>query len=235
MASRHGLDVASVATESTRVSVEDVRRHLSVKQTARASGSRKSIAEHMTRAWLTAPHGSATTLADVGPLIELRARHPGMTFTPLFATVLVRALETCPCTTGDTHLGIAVAMGERLLVPVLHRASASNFGAFAAQVDDLVSRARVGRLRPEEMSGGNFTLTNVGVFGALHSQPIIPEGHAGILGVGAIQPRAVARDGYLAVRPCAYLSAVVDRRLIDESLADRLLGEMVSQIERLAL
>jgi len=178
----------------------------------------------MTRSWLTIPHGAVSALADVGNLVAYRRAHPEMTFTPIFAAALVRALNV------EVHLGIAVAAEDGLIVPVLHGADATDFEALAKKVEDLVERARTRRLKPEEMSGGTFSLTNLGVFGALHSQPIVPEGHAGILGVGAIQPRAMAIDGLLAVRPSAYLSLIFDRRHLDEPAAADLLASIVREL-----
>jgi 2-oxoglutarate dehydrogenase E2 component (dihydrolipoamide succinyltransferase) len=262
MAAQHGLDLNALAPSEpgSRLTAREVRRHLELRAgkpspppaaqpaphphvaegaltPAVASGSRQAIAEHMLRSWLTIPHGSVTALADVANLVRYRKAHPDITFTPFFAAALVGALQTCPwmLPAGEgVHLGIAVAMKGMLLVPVLHGPDASDFDTFASAVEDLVARARAGRLRPEELSGGNFSLTNVGTFGALHSQPIIPERHRGILGVGAVEPRATAREGYLAVRPSVYLSAVVDRRFLDEQLAGRFLAEVLRHLEAFA-
>ena len=208
-----------------------------------ADSVRQAIAEHMVRAWNTIPHGEATAAADVGHLIRYRERQTErLTFTPFFVAALVKALEECPWANVavDEHgnlqprqsisIGVAVAMEQGLLVPVLHNAGGKPFSSLAAEVTDLVARTRARRLKPEEMSGGAFSVTNVGVFGALHSQPIIPEGQTGILGVGSIQNRATVRDGLIAVRPVVYLSAIVDRRVLDELAAEAFLASILRHL-----
>jgi 2-oxoglutarate dehydrogenase E2 component (dihydrolipoamide succinyltransferase) len=123
------------------------------------------------------------------------------------------------------HVGVAVALDEGLIVPVIRDADEKNLLGLARAVNDLSERARARRLQAGETQGGTFTITNHGVGGSLFAMPIINQPQAAILGIGAIQKRAVVltQDGVdaIAIRPMCYLSLTFDHRLIDGATADQ--------------
>lgn len=133
------------------------------------------------------------------------------------------------------HIGMAVALDEGLLVPVLRDAGERNLLGLARAVNDLAGRARARRLRPDETQGGTFTITNHGVSGSLFATPIINQPQAGILGVGAIVKRPIVvstGDGdSIAIRPMCYLSLTFDHRIADGSTADAFLAAVKRQLE----
>jgi len=136
------------------------------------------------------------------------------------------------------HIGVAVALDEGLIVPVLRDADEKNLLGLARGVNDLAERARTRRLKPDETQGGTFTITNHGVSGSLFATPIINQPQAAILGVGAIQKRAVVISqnevDAIAIRPMCYVSLTIDHRLLDGATADTFLSALKEFIERYA-
>src|SRR5206468_10999124 len=120
----------------------------------------------------------------------------------------------------DINLGIAVALDQGLLVPVIRNADEKNLLGLSRAIDDLAARARAKKLSPDEVQGGTFTITNPGVFGSLMGTPIINQPQVAILGVGAIEKRPKILPGAdgedtIAIRTCAYFSISFDHRVID--------------------
>ena len=112
----------------------------------------------------------------------------------------------------DVNVGIAVALDWGLIVPVIKNADEKNLLGLSRAVADLANRARSKQLKPDEVTGGTFTITNPGVFGALFGMPIINQPQVAILGVGAIEKRPVVIDDAIAIRPMAYLALGYDHR-----------------------
>ena len=139
------------------------------------------------------------------------------------------------------HVGVAVALPDGLIVPVIRDAGEKSLLELAHAVNDLAERARTKRLLPEEVQGGTFTLTNHGTGGSLFATPILVQPQAGILGVGAIQKRPVVvtrghpllpdPDDAIAIRPMAYLSFTFDHRVLDGADADRFLATVKQFLE----
>ena len=134
------------------------------------------------------------------------------------------------------NIGIAVALDWGLIVPVIKKADDLSLAGLTKALNDLADRARAKKLKPEEVQGATFTITNPGVFGSLLGTPIIPLGTSAILGLGAIEkrPKVVAgRDGEetIAVRTCAYFSLSFDHRIVDGSDADKFLAEVKKGLE----
>jgi 2-oxoglutarate dehydrogenase E2 component (dihydrolipoamide succinyltransferase) len=139
------------------------------------------------------------------------------------------------------HLGIAVSLGERgLIVPVIRDADRLSLLALAKALNDLADRARARKLKPEEVQGGTFTITNHGTSGSLFATPIINQPQCAILGVGAIQKRAVVVEAAapgggsadaLAIRPMVYVSLTFDHRILDGAVGDEFLGRVVKRLE----
>ena len=129
------------------------------------------------------------------------------------------------------NLGIAVALDWGLIVPVIKAADEKNLLGLSRSVADLAARARSKQLKPEEVSGGTFTITNPGVFGALFGMPIINQPQVAILGVGNVEKRPVVIDDAIAVRPMAYLTLGYDHRIIDGAVADQFMSHVKHALE----
>jgi 2-oxoisovalerate dehydrogenase E2 component (dihydrolipoyl transacylase) len=213
------------------------------------SPMRRLIAEHMVRSRRTAPHVTTVFEVDLSRIVTHRERHKAeferqgvkLTYTPYFIEAAVAALQAVPPVNGSyaesgivlhqrIHIGVAVALDEGLIVPVLRDADEKNLLGLARAVSDLSERARTRRLKPDETQGGTFTITNHGVGGSLFATPIINQPQAAILGIGAIQKRAVVishdTGDSIAIRPMCYLSLTIDHRLLDGATADRFLAAM---------
>ncbi|HJZ46322.1 MAG TPA: dihydrolipoamide acetyltransferase family protein, partial [Roseiflexaceae bacterium] len=215
---------------------------------------RRSIAEHMVRSRRTAPHVTTVFEVDVSRIVAHRERRQAdfqrqgvkLTYTPYFVQAAVAGLQAVPSVNGSyaesgivlhqrIHIGVAVALEEGLIVPVIRDADEKNLLGLARAVNDLAERARSRRLKPDETQGGTFTISNHGVGGSLFATPIINQPQAAILGVGAIQKRAVviSQNGVdaIAIRPMCYLSLTIDHRLLDGATADRFLTMMKEFLE----
>jgi 2-oxoglutarate dehydrogenase E2 component (dihydrolipoamide succinyltransferase) len=218
------------------------------------SPMRRSIAEHMVRSRRTAPHVTTVFEVDVSQIVAHRERRKAdferqgvkLTYTPYFVQAAVAGLQAVPVVNGSygeagiivnhhIHIGVAVAMEEGLIVPVVRDADEKNLLGLARAVNDLSERARTRRLKPNETQGGTFTITNHGVGGSLFATPIINQPQAAILGVGAIQKRAVVitQGGVdaIAIRPMCYLSLTIDHRVLDGAAADTFLTVVKDFVE----
>jgi 2-oxoglutarate dehydrogenase E2 component (dihydrolipoamide succinyltransferase) len=136
----------------------------------------------------------------------------------------------------DINLGMAVALDWGLIVPVIKRADDLSISGLARAANDLADRARTKQLKPDEVAGGTFTITNPGVFGGLFGTPIINQPQVAILGVGAIEKRAKVvtspeGDDYIAIRHMAYFALTFDHRIIDGSDAEKFLGYVKEILE----
>jgi 2-oxoglutarate dehydrogenase E2 component (dihydrolipoamide succinyltransferase) len=147
-------------------------------------------------------------------------------FMSFFVKAVVEALELYPVLNAEVRdeaivyrnyydIGIAVAGGKGLVVPVLRDAQRMSFAGIERAIDDFAARAQANRLKPDELTGGTFTITNGGVFGSLLSTPILNGSQAGILGLHAIEDRPVARQGQVAIRPMMYIALTYDHRIVD--------------------
>ena len=197
----------------------------------------------------TAPHATTVMEADMTRVVRARERLRGeferqgvrLTFTPFFLQAIVAGIRAVPEANSSfsddallihrrLHIGVAVALPDGLIVPVIRDAGEKSLLELAAAVNDLAERARTKRLTPEEVQGGTFTLTNHGTGGSLFAMPILVQPQAGILGVGAIHKRPVVvtrghpllpdPDDAIAIRPMTYLSFTFDHRVLDGAGAD---------------
>ena len=219
------------------------------------SPMRKAIADHMVRSKTIAPHVTSVHEADMSRVIAYQKAHEAefakqgakLTYTAFFVQAAIAALKAWPIVNAsytdqgivmkrDLNIGIAVAMEDGLIVPVLKNADEKSLLGIARAVNDLATRAREKRLQPDEVQGGTFTITNYGIFGSLFGTPVINQPQSAILGVGAIQKRAVVIDDAIAIRPMIYLSITIDHRLLDGAIGDqfmqvlkRYLGEYPTQ------
>ncbi|MYC95863.1 MAG: 2-oxo acid dehydrogenase subunit E2 [Caldilineaceae bacterium SB0661_bin_32] len=231
------------------------------------SNMRQAIAEHMSRSVRTSPHVVTIFEADMTAVVRHRAAHKeefaqkgvNLSFTPYFVAAVAAALGENPTVNSSwtdaglmlrqrIHVGIAVAVPDGLVVPVIRDADEMNLQGLARTVNDLAVRARRGELSPDEMRGGTFTVTNHGTGGSLLGTPIINQPQAAILGVGKISKRAVVNSGggsdgapaepllpsaddTISIRPMSYLSFAFDHRILDGFGADSFLADVVKRLE----
>jgi 2-oxoglutarate dehydrogenase E2 component (dihydrolipoamide succinyltransferase) len=132
----------------------------------------------------------------------------------------------------DVNIGMAVAIDDGLIVPVIRRADELSLEGLARQINDLAARARAGQLAPDEVQGGTFTITNHGVSGSLFATPIINQPQTAILGVGAMQKRVIVTgDDAIAIRPMVYLTLTFDHRVLDGASADWFMVDVKKALE----
>ena len=203
---------------------------------------RKTIAERMVRSRQTSAHVTTFFEADFSGIAKFREGR-SLTYLPFVIRAVTRAIRDLPIVNSawgehgiiirkDIHVGIATALEEGLLVPVVRHADRKGLTQLANEVADLAERARSKKLSPEEVQGGTFTITNHGGFGSLFSTPIIHQPQIAILGVGAVQKRAVVMNDAIAIRPMGYLSLSFDHRVIDGATADQFMGKVKGYLEQ---
>ncbi len=239
-----------------RAAPEDERQSLPADaELVPLSPMRRTIAEHMERSVRIAPHVTTVMEVDLSRIIAHRAAHRAaferqgvrLTYTPYFVQAVVAGLQQVPVLNGSfsaegiilnrrIHIGVAVALDEGLLVPVVRDADEKNLLGLARLVNDLAERARTRRLAPDETQGGTFTITNHGVTGSLFATPIINQPQAAILGIGAIvkRPVVVSQGGVdaIAIAPMAYLSLTFDHRIADGATGDAFLAAVKAALEQ---
>jgi pyruvate dehydrogenase E2 component (dihydrolipoamide acetyltransferase) len=212
---------------------------------------RKKIAEHMVLSAHTSPHVYSVYEVNFARVAALREKHKArfeaagakLTFTAFIAKVIVDALRAFPVVNAsvdgdkivykkDINLGIAVALENGLIVPVIRNADEKNLLGLTRAINDLAERARAKKLNPDEVQAGTFTITNPGIFGALYGLPLINQPQVAILGVGAVEKRAVVVDDAIAIRPMCHLTLGYDHRLIDGADAGRFLSFIKDRLEQ---
>lgn len=216
---------------------------------------RQKIADHMVRSKATSPHVASVGEAEMTRIVRYRdavkegfERQEGfkLTLTPFFVLAAVRTLREFPFVNASIegsailvkrfiNIGIAVATDHGLIVPVIRRADALNLLGLARAVNDLAGRARGKGLNPEEVTGGTFTITNMGMVGTLFGIPIIAQPQVAILGIGAVQKRAVVRDDAVAIRDMMYVSLSYDHRLVDGAMGGAFVERYVHHLESMDL
>ncbi|HKF76433.1 MAG TPA: dihydrolipoamide acetyltransferase family protein [Candidatus Dormibacteraeota bacterium] len=212
---------------------------------------RRSIAEHMTRSLATSPHAWTLQEIDVTELVRFREaekegfqRRNGapLTYLPFVAQVVCDALAEFPFLNSTwtdegillrryVNLGIAVAIPDGLIVPVVREAGRLGFTDLARAINDLVERARNRQLRPDDVAAGTFTLNNTGATGSVASQPIINQPQAAILTTEAIVRRPVVIGEGIAVRHIMNMCLSFDHRIVDGMMAGRFLGFIRERLE----
>lgn len=213
---------------------------------------RRTIAERMVTSKLrTAPHVTAVYEADMSQVLAqraaLQAARPALRLTPSawFVAAAARALAAHPWLNAEwradgiflhhaCHIGLAVALDEGLIVPVIRDAGQRDLPDIARAIQDLAQRARAGRLQPDELRGPTFTISNFGGGGGLLGTPIINPPQVAILGVGAVQQRPVVRAGEIVARPMCYLSLSFDHRVVDGAVADAFMRCMMQELDSVA-
>jgi 2-oxoglutarate dehydrogenase E2 component (dihydrolipoamide succinyltransferase) len=217
---------------------------------------RKKIAEHMVLSRRTSAHVTTVYEIDMTRVAKLREQHRDsfyertgtkLTFMPFIFEAVNKGLRKFPIFNAqvsgeqiiykqDINLGMAVALDWGLIVPVIKRADDLSISGLARAANDLADRARTKQLKPDEVTGGTFTITNPGVFGGLFGTPIINQPQLAILGVGKIEKRPKVLtspdgDDFLAIRWMAYFALSFDHRVIDGADAERFLAFVKDQLE----
>jgi pyruvate dehydrogenase E2 component (dihydrolipoamide acetyltransferase) len=217
---------------------------------------RSLTSEHMVASRRTNAHVTSFFEIDLTRVARIRHKNRAsfeastgqkLTFLPFIIKIVVDTLKQFPVLNAAVagsniifrqpyNIGIAVALDWGLIVPVIKNAGDLSLSGLTRSLNDLAERARTKKLKPEEVQGATFTITNPGVFGSLMGTPIIPLGTSAILGLGAIEkrPKVIAgADGEdtIAVRTCAYFSLSFDHRIVDGSDADKFLAAIKKGLE----
>jgi 2-oxoglutarate dehydrogenase E2 component (dihydrolipoamide succinyltransferase) len=211
---------------------------------------RKRIAEHMVVSRKTSAHVHSVFEVNFSRVAKIREARKAeferagvkLTYLSFIIKAAVDALRAVPIVNAsvdgdsivyhrDINVGIAVALDWGLIVPVIKHADEMNLLGISRAVADLANRARAKQLKPDEVSGGTFTITNPGVFGALFGMPIINQPQVAILGVGNVEKRPVVVEDAIAIRPMAYLTLGYDHRVIDGAVADEFMSHIKKAIE----
>lgn len=211
---------------------------------------RRSIAEHMVLSKRTSPHVTTVFEFDFSSVAGHRKTHKdqfkhdgaNLTFTAYIVAATVQALKQHPMVNStwsdegiilhkNINIGLAAAIEDGLIVPVIKNADGLNLLGLARTINDLTIRARNKQLKPGDVQGGTFSITNHGTSGSLFATPIINQPQAGILGIGLIEKRVKVIDDAIAIRPLAYASFTFDHRILDGATADAFVSTIKEQIE----
>jgi len=216
------------------------------------SNMRAKIAEHMVFSKRTSAHVTTVHKVDMTRVAKLRARNKAevqsrygfsLTFLPFITRAAAEALRAFPIVNAsiegnnilyhnDINIGIAVALENGLIVPVIRNADEKNVLGLQRSIVDLATRARSRQLKPDEVQGGTFSLTNFGSFGSVFATPVINQPQVAILGCGAVTKEPVVIEGdAIAIRSMAYLALTFDHRLIDGALADQFTARVKAALE----
>jgi len=264
---RHALSPGDFvgSGQGGRITARDVERRLGETLAAPPASRRphtairRRVAEHMARSLALAPHVTTLFEADLTRVLAHRRANAAaferegvrLTLTAYFIAACARALHAHPAVNAtyhedalelhaDANIGVGTALGnEGLIVPVIHRAQELDLLGIARRLEQLVGAARSGKLAPQEVRGGTFTISNHGVGGSLLAAPIvINQPQVAILGVGKVERRVVVLDAQgaeaIGVRPKCYLTLTIDHRALDAFQANAFLTHIVKALEQWA-
>jgi len=212
---------------------------------------RQKIAEHMVMSKRTSAHVTTVHRVDMTKVARMRAKHKdafaarhgmSLTFLPFVTRAATVALSEYPLLNAsidgtnivyhnEINIGIAVALEGGLIVPVIRAADEKNVTGLQRAIVDLASRARAKQLKPDEIQGGTFSITNFGSFGSVFATPVINQPQVAILGVGTVEKVPVVVDDAIAIRSQCFLALTFDHRLIDGALGDQFTGKVKAVLE----
>jgi len=249
-----GVDIAQVppSAPGKRIMVEDVEGFAAAAEAAPAGrvvpfvGIRKVVAERLTESQRTMAQVTISREAEAGGLVARRAALAAgfeaatgvrLTYTDLLVQAVAELLADHPLLNATlteqgivcapaVHMGVAVALEDGLIVPVIRDAGSRSLAGIARDRVDLAAKAQAGTLTLDEVEGGTFTISNLGSFGADAFTPIVNPPQCAILGVGRIVDKPVAVDGLVEVRPTLWLSLTFDHRIVDGAPAARFLQQL---------
>jgi pyruvate dehydrogenase E2 component (dihydrolipoamide acetyltransferase) len=212
---------------------------------------RQKIAEHMVMSQRTSAHVTTVHRVDMTKVAKMRAKHKdsfaarhgmSLTFLPFVTRAATEALAQFPIVNAsidgtnivyhnEINIGIAVALDGGLIVPVINAADEKNVTGLQRSIVDLAGRARSKQLKPDEIQGGTFSITNFGSFGSVFATPMINQPQVAILGVGTVEKVVAVVDDAIAIRSQCYLALTFDHRLIDGALADQFTAKVKAVLE----
>ncbi len=215
------------------------------------SNMRQKIAEHMIFSKRTSAHVTTVHKVDITKVAKLREKLKGqvqaqygfsLTYLPFVIRAATSALRQFPLVNAsidgtniiyhrDINVGMAVALENGLIVPVIRNADEKNVIGLQRTIVDLAARSRSRQLRPDEVQGGSFSVTNFGSFGSIFATPVINQPQVAILGVGSVQKEPVVVDDAIAIRSMCYLALTFDHRLIDGALGDQFTAKVKQVLE----
>ncbi|MBZ2176652.1 MAG: 2-oxoglutarate dehydrogenase, E2 component, dihydrolipoamide succinyltransferase [Acidobacteria bacterium] len=215
------------------------------------STMRQKIAEHMIVSQTTSANVTTVHKVDMTSVAKLRDRQKdafkaqygySLTFLPFVLAATAKALREFPIFNAsidgknivyhnDINIGIAVALDGGLIVPVIQHADEKNVVGLQREIVDLAARARSKNLKPADIQGGTFSVTNFGSFGSVFATPMINQPNVAILGVGTVEKQPVVINDAIAIRSICYLANTFDHRLIDGALADQFTGRVKQLLE----
>lgn len=252
LAKEHGISLAQVMGTGPegRVVEEDVKRL--VEQVSQAAprvreviplvGIKKTTAERVAKSFRTAPHSTVVMEVDMTNATKLR-KEKQISYTELLVKVVAEALRKHPLLNStltedekirvyeDINIGVAVATEQGLVVPVIHNADKKPLEEIGSTLQELAEKAKVGKLVKEDLIGGTFTITNLGMYGVDLFMPIINPPEAAILGVGKVVDKPVVESGEIVVKPIMTLSLAYDHRIVDGAPAAQFLQEIKKTLE----
>ena len=256
-----GIDLNAVKAAHGRVLAEDILRYLAetrekaAEEPAREevkpmSGMRKAIARNMLASVQTSPTVTFNLGIDMSEMKryreQLKAKEIKVSYTDLLVKFVAKALTEFPllnCSVQDNkivykhyvNMGVAVALDNGLVVPNIQDADKKSLTEISAEVKELAKLAREGKLPPEKLQGGTFTITNLGMYGIESFTPIINQPEVAILGVNTMEDKVVVRNGEMVIRPIMNLSLTADHRVVDGSVAAQFLQRVKALMENPAL
>jgi len=212
---------------------------------------RAKIAEHMLMSQATSAHVTTIHKVDMTKVVKMRAKHKAdfqtrygmsLTYLPFITRATIEALRAFPYLNAsiegsniifhnEINIGIAVALENGLIVPVIRQAEEKNVLGLQRSIVDLAARARARQLKPDEVAGGTFSISNFGSFGSVMATPVINQPQVAILGVGTVEKVPVVIDDAIAIRSVMYLSLSFDHRLVDGALGDQFTGKIKHILE----
>jgi 2-oxoglutarate dehydrogenase E2 component (dihydrolipoamide succinyltransferase) len=215
------------------------------------STMRTKIAEHMVASKRISAHVTTVHRVDMTKIAKLRARNKddvqqrygfSLTFLPFVVRAAAAALRQFPIVNAsidgtniiyhnEINIGIAVALENGLIVPVIRNADEKSVLGLQRSIADLANRARSRQLKPDEVAGGTFSITNFGSFGSVFATPVINQPQVAILGCGTVEKVPVVIDDAIAIRSQCYLALTFDHRLIDGALGDQFTAKAKSILE----
>jgi len=250
----------SIKIETPKIDKTPIKTNIPISQNdeiIEMDRMRTLIADHMVMSKHTSPHVTSFVEADVTNIVRWRDKHKDtffkrdgekLTFTPIFMEAVISALKDFPNVNSmldgnkiiikkSINLGMATALPSgNLIVPVIHNADNYNLSGLAKKVNDLANRARNNKLKPEDIQGGTYTLTNVGTFGNVMGTPIINQPQSAILAVGAIRKKPAVIEtpegDAIAIRHLMFLSHSYDHRIIDGALGGSFVRKVADYLEQ---
>lgn len=252
LAREYGIDLSAVKGSGPegRIAEEDVKLVIEakteispkVKQTIQLSGFRRVSADRLSMSFRTAPHSTIMMEVDVSKAAEIHEKTQ-ISFTAIIVNAVAKALTEHRMINStlesdrikvfeDINVGVAVATDSGLVVPVIRNVDGKALNDIDVTIKELTEKAKQGKLSREEVTGGTFTITNLGMYGVDFFTPIINPPEAAILGVGRIVEKPIATSGKVEVKPMATLSLSYDHRIIDGAPAGKFLLGVKEKIEK---